>query len=125
MYVNGTTGYYRGTEQCSRRAPFLILMQLEGDHKSPIRGIVRKVALRQFGHWMMGTARIKGHSITMSGAYGGDGLTVDVPLEVYAMGVPLPQGLCDAWNTGGGWNSAGSEAPAMRAWARSIMREVR
>ena len=23
-----------------------------------------------------------------------------------------------AWNSGGGWNSAGSEAPAMREWAK-------
>src|SRR4026207_1998414 len=35
---------------------------------------VRHVGLRQYGHWMMGTARIAGQSITLSGSYGSDGL---------------------------------------------------
>ena len=117
MYIERTSRYYVGSEQATRRARFLILMQDQNDHKSPIRAIVRKVAMRQCGHFMMGIARIKNQSIVLSGSYGADGLSKSVPTEVYQMGVPLPDDLYDVWNTGGGWNSAGSEASAMRKWA--------
>jgi hypothetical protein len=115
MYItNEGHGYYRGTEQCHTRAPFLILVQRE---EREIRALVRKVALHQCGHFMMGSARVGRHRIPISGSYGGDGLPRTVPLEVYEAAVPVPHELIDAWNHGGGWNSAGSEAPAMREWA--------
>ena len=119
MYLEPTETYYDGGGQHARRARFLILIQPPGVEggKLPIRAIVRKVALHQCGHWMMGTARAFGHSILISGAYGADGLTCSVPASVYARGVELPADLVSAWNTGGGWNSSGTEAPAMRAWA--------
>lgn len=83
-----------------------------------MRGIVRMVAMQQCGQFMMGRARIKGHTITLSGSYGGDGLPVyQVPQEVYDAGVDIPDDLYELWNKGGGHNSAGSEAPAMRKWA--------
>jgi len=66
---------------------------------------------------MMGTARVGGRSITLSGSYGGDGLPCNVPWDVYLRGEPIPQELQQAFWTGGGHNSAGSEAPAMRKWA--------
>jgi hypothetical protein len=66
---------------------------------------------------MMGSVRIKGKSLTVSGAYGSDGLPKSVPREIWELGVELPQDLYDKWNTGGGWNSAGSEAQAVRDWA--------
>jgi len=130
MYIdNSGHRYYRGTEQHCSRAPFLILCQL-GEVKNPfypdkplvkenreIRALVRKVAMHQCGHWMMGRARAFGHTLTLSGSYGGDGLPIDVPKEVYDRATPVPQELVDAWNKGGGWNSAGSEAPAMAKWA--------
>ena len=65
---------------------------------------------------MMGTARAYGHTITISGAYGADGLPRTVPQEVYDRAVAVPQSLLDALNNGGGWNDVGSEAPAMREW---------
>jgi hypothetical protein len=83
----------------------------------PIRAIVRYTRLRQFGHFMMGFARVNGHRLTLSGSYGSDGLPMSVPDVVYNLGTELPQDLYDAWNKGGGWNSAGSEAPSMRQWA--------
>lgn len=83
----------------------------------PLRGIVRYVRMRQLGAWMMGRARIHNTSITLSGSYGSDGLPCTVPDAVYEAGTLLPNALYEAWNTGGGWNGAGSEAPAMRAWA--------
>lgn len=83
----------------------------------PMRGIVRYVRLKQFGHFMMGRARVNGTTLIMSGAYGSDGLPCSVPDEIYSLGVELPTELYQAWNNGGGWNSTGSEAPAMREWA--------
>jgi hypothetical protein len=66
---------------------------------------------------MMGEARAFGHRIPISGAYGADGLVREVPQHIYDKAVPVPQDLVYAWNNGGGWNSCGSEAPAMREWA--------
>ena len=40
--------------------------------KPKLYACVRHVSLRQLGHWMMGSARIAGQSVTVSGAYGGD-----------------------------------------------------
>jgi hypothetical protein len=127
MYIdNSGHGYYRGTEQHHSRAPFLILVQppgIEGS-KKPIRALVREVAMHQCGHWMMGSARAFGHKILLSGSYGGDGLPTSVPQEVYDRATPVPQELIDAWNKGGGWNSAGSEAPAMARWAvKTLLKE--
>ena len=106
MYIdNSGHRYYRGTEQCHTRAPFLILVQpddYERAKKAPIRALVRKVAMHQCGHFMMGSARAFGHKITLSGSYGGDGLPVSVPQAVYDKAIPVPQELIDAWNKGGG-----------------------
>ena len=121
MYISndGRTYYSRTGNQHHSKADFLILMQ---DKDQPInsdnfRAVVRKVALEQMGNWMMGTARIKNNSITISGSYGHDGLPVSVSKEVYDMGVDVPKRLYDLWNDGGGWNSCGSEAEEMGKWA--------
>ncbi len=120
MYIEQPTSFYRGTEQCAGRARFLILVQDKSQPLGPnnMRAIVRKVALRQCGHWMMGCARIGGKTITISGSYGSDGLPVTVDTEIYNRGIDLPQDLYNAWSKGGGHNSAGSEAVAMRKWAQ-------
>lgn len=88
-------------------------------HQKEVRALVRKVAMHQLGHWMMGSAEAFGHKLRLSGSYGGDGLTVTVPRDVFEQAIPIPQELHDAWNKGGGWNSTGSEAYAMREWARA------
>ena len=121
MYIRGTERYYsRGGQQHARRAPFLILLRWKDgprDHTN-FRAIVRKVAMSQCGHFMMGTARIKSHSITLSGTYGDDGLPVDTDIrEVWDAAIPVPKELYDKWAKGGGWNSAGSEALDMARWA--------
>ena len=119
MYLENTvSGYDRNGEQVARRARFLILMQVDGSEE--IRGIVRKVALRQMGHWMMGRARIGQKWYTLSGAYGADGLVKTVAQDAFDRGTPLPEDLREKWNTGGGWNDAGSEAPEMRKWGRAL-----
>ena len=121
MYITheGHT-YYAGSEQRHTKAPFLIIVQ----HKNKplgsdnFRALVRKVALRQFGHWMMGNAKVKGHSITLSGSYGGDGLPVTIEHdEIYDVAIPIPRELYNKWNNGKGWNSCGNEASDMKEWA--------
>jgi hypothetical protein len=118
MYLRGSHHYYRGTEQCVTRAPFLLLLQLRDGScgADNTYAVVRKVALRQLGHWMMGRANLGGRWYSVSGTYGHDGL----PMTVDALpkdAKPLPRELYEAWSKGGGWNGAGSEASAMRAWA--------
>ena len=128
MFItNSRRGYDRNGQQFASGL-FLFLMQPEGGVASaslPMRCLVRHVALHQLGHWMMGFARVGKHRLTVSGSYGADGLPMSVPQEVYERGIPLPQELYEAWNKGGGWNSAGSEAPLMRKWALEHLKELR
>ena len=122
MYLKSGGSYYRGTEQCSRRAPFLILVQSKDLPIGPdnFRALVRKVALQQLGNFMMGTARVKGKSITLSGSYGNDGLPKTIDHETWETAVPVPKELYEKWSKGGGWNSCGSEAHDFRKWALSM-----
>ena len=135
MYIKPTRGYYKGTSQCSSRQWFLImctpgkkvkavlsdyeyyLADYPQSDRIPIRCIVRKVALEQLGHFMMGYARAFNYVLPISGGYGNMGLPTDVDREVWDKAIPLPDNLYDAWNKGEGWNSCGSEAPLMREWA--------
>lgn len=121
MYIKNDhySGYDNHGNQYTTRGLFLILVTPKDQYsnKDNMRAIVRKVALTQFGHWMMGYARIKGERITLSGSYGGDGLPVSVSDNIYNASIPLPNYLYDAWANGGGWNSAGSESNLMRKWA--------
>jgi hypothetical protein len=118
MYINRTGyGYYTNSGQAHTRGRFLLLLQTEEDSKvRRMRAIVRTVALRQLGHWMMGMANVGGRWVSVSGSYGNDGLPMHVdgyPKDA----IPVPDELYEAWNKGDGWNGAGKEAPAMRQWA--------
>lgn len=116
MYIQAPNrGYTSDGQQFCRRAPFLLLIQTSDC--SDIYGVVRSVALRQLGNWMMGLTRILGKSYSVSGSYGNDGLTMTVD-TIPPDAKKLPDYLREAWNKGGGWNSAGSEAGAMVEWAR-------
>ena len=114
FYVSTCPGCIRNEAERKARG-CVTYLQKTTSHK--IRAIVRYVRMRQMGPWMMGAARVHGESITLSGSYGSDGLPCSVADEVYQIGVELPDELYQAWNTGGGWNGAGSEAKTMRAWA--------
>jgi hypothetical protein len=123
MYIKSTRRYYTyDGQQNIHRQWFLILAQ-DKDHRETkeIRCFVRKVAMHQFGHFMMGYAKIHSNTYTVSGSYGGDGLPMDLPHSVWEKGVPLPQRLYDLWSKGGGWNGAGSEAREMAKWANENM----
>lgn len=115
--------YNRAGEQVA--AGLFLMLVSNPDASFPIRALVRHVRMRQVGHFMMGSARVGPHNLTVSGSYGADGLVMNVPEDVYARALELPQELYDAWNTGGSWNSAGSEAPSMRQWARANLERLR
>lgn len=105
---------------------FLILMTNKNEPVNPVTGeyavraIVRFVAMHQLGHFMMGTARIGRKSITLSGTYGNNGLLCDVDTDTFNHGTPLPDELYQQWaHSTDGWNSAGSEGPSIRQWAKA------
>lgn len=125
------SGYNRHGEQFASGL-FLILVQPHySSTKYPkpdsrdIRALVRHTTMGQFGNFMMGRARVHGERIILSGSYGGDGLPCMVSDATFERGVPLPAALYDAWNSGGGWNGAGSERDAMRKWALENLAALR
>jgi hypothetical protein len=137
MFITSKRSGYDRTGQQVASGLFLILMQPKSwndkgetilpmsSSSYPIRALVRHVSMSQFGNFMMGRARVHGHTLILSGSYGSDGLPDTVPMEVYNYGVPLPPELYEAWKNGEGWNSAGSEAPKMREWALAHLKELR
>lgn len=120
MYIKGShRGYDRDGSQVVRRAQFLLLLQVRDAtccSAENTYACVRKVALRQLGHFMMGRVNLGGKWYSVSGSYGSDGLPMTVD-KLPKDAKPLPRNLYDAWNKGGGWNGAGTEAPLMRDWA--------
>lgn len=130
MFISvSKSGYDRHGSQFTH-GYFLMLMSAEsavnanpaGDH--PIRGLVRFVRMSQSGAWMVAGLNIKDYKLFLSGSYGSDGLIKTVPDDLFELGVDLPDELRQAWATGGCWNSCGSEAEAMKAWAIEQFRNV-
>lgn len=125
MYLtNEGTTYYRGTEQCHSRAPFLILFsgseKYTASGKPVLYAAVRKVALRQCGHWMMGSARIAGTRIPISGSCGADGLPCEydsLSPAVRSKLMPVPEDTAIVYWSDDGHNTIGKAAPTVRAWA--------
>lgn len=135
--TNKTRGYTRDGQQY---ASGLFLMVVGGatfmtDHddlklhmvQMPLRAAVRFVRLSQCGHWMMGGARFGKKRVTVSGAYGSDGLPMDVDKlwDEYQRMIPLPVELAREFWRGGGHNSVGDEADSMRKWAMAHLTELR
>lgn len=104
LYVKRPYTYYRGTEQCSSRAERVFFIQawpppLGHAPRQEIRAIARCAAFHQLGHFMMGTIRVGGKSITVTG---GEDLNLD-----YKFGGFWPADSCKldpdahkAWNEG-------------------------
>lgn len=129
MYLKSRT-YYRGTGQCAARGPFLMLVQPETPkdwyekgitfgqwlRDNPPRALVRQVAMSQCGQFMMGSARVYGKTIILSGPFGGDGLPVNVSMDVYQRAAPLPEDIYAAWNQ--------DDNATVRAWAMAHIAEL-
>lgn len=134
------SGYDSAGEQVSRRGPFLLLgcRFIQPDVSSPgfslayecypetdtpkLWAILRRVALRQCGHFMMGSTRIGSHRFVVSGAYGGDGLPESLnewTTEDFARWTLAPETVARAyWHPEyPGWNDAGSEYRTVASWA--------
>lgn len=91
-----------------------------------LRAFVRSVDLHQTGHFMMGTANVGHHYFTVSGAFGADGLPMDLPKHVFDAGVEIPAEIRKFWATrGDGHNSAGSERKPLTEWAEQNMKLLR
>lgn len=133
MFVaKGRRGYNRHGEQSSSGL-FLVLFSLshithpEEHKKMEVRACIRHVRMTQCGQFMMGSVRVGPHKMTLSGTYGGDGLTCDPDKYpgLWEKLMPLPQALADEFWHGGGWNSSGKEAPNMLTWADSNLEALR
>lgn len=124
MFIKITKQGYTRDGSAFAHGRFLVLCQREGwaNRNVPIRAFVVYARMSQWGHFMMARARKAGVEISLSGTYGNDGLPRDVPESLYDIATPVPADLVDAWNIGGGWNSAGNEADAMRQWARDTFK---
>jgi hypothetical protein len=90
-----------------------------------IRCLVKHVQLHQCGHWMMGDMTVHGEKISLSGAYGSDGLPTEVKRETWEKALPLPLHLIEALKTGGGHNGVGTEGMAIREWANENLSLLR
>jgi hypothetical protein len=85
-------------------------MQQKNTPSNEVYGVVRKVSLKQYGHFMMGIARIMNKSVTVSGCYGNDGLIMDVD------SVPAPMlSDCPSTCTTCGPRVVGTTVPATKA----------
>lgn len=82
MFLNNSRSGYKGTAQYAA-GDFLIVFCNENElpapgRKNQLRALVRKVALRQSGHFMTGHVTLLGAKLWLSGAYGHDGLPVEI-----------------------------------------------
>lgn len=142
MYVGQSYTYYSGSEQRASRGDFLMIATFDtdvdyqeiceecGEHHKVLFACVRKVAMGQFGHFMMGTARVGGQSLTVSGPIGHDGLPMapwntrnlsDDMIARYFVKVPV--NVAHAYWTAHGWNDCGEATPVLRSYGRQLARE--
>ena len=122
FYRDAESGHARGGHQWAR-GRFLMLWtpaeQVSFSKESEVRAAGRFVRLSQCGHFMMGSARVGAHHVSLSGSYGADGLTLEAPADLWPLLLPLPEIERLAFWSGGGHNAAGSEAAILRRWAQA------
>lgn len=132
-------GYDRSGQQVASGLFFLMFSNPDkGDRE--LRACVRFVAMEQLGHFMMGSVRIAGCSISLSGAYGSDGLplnldrhfiglneagqaqyrdfTQEQKAAIWKQLTPLPTDLAETYWKSEGHNDAGSAGGNIRKWAK-------
>lgn len=124
MYLTPGLTYYRGTDQYRSRGPYLILFSTFAERysngKPRLYAAVRKVALQQCGHFMMGTARIANVRIPISGSCGSDGLPRDydtLPPSVRAYLTEVPEDVATLYWADDGHNTIGRAAKFLLEWA--------
>lgn len=138
MIITGRRWYGRYGEQHARGRFLMVFNNYTTGTPRELRAAVRNVHLRQSGHFMTGFCVLtlrrgqdwieNGYTprasqrVFVSGTYGHDGLPIDVDAS-YVPGfwealVPLPPELVEKFWSGGGHNSAGTEAMDMFTWAQ-------
>lgn len=125
MYLGNVERYCdsHGT-QFVRKSNYLLFVQTKA-MDSEIRAVVRKVALKQWGHWMMGTARMFGESITVSGSLGSDGLPQTVSQEIFDRACLIPEEVLQVWKQDTGHNGIEAKTHnALSLWAKENLIEL-
>ena len=91
--------------------------------------MVRKCALTQLGHFMMGSINIGGKRITVSGPCGSDGLPLDyqeVACKDRMRLVEVPEDVAEVYWNDNGHNDIGRARDTLRTWAlNAFAKEVR
>lgn len=86
--------------------------------------LIRSCSLHQCGHFMMGTIRVGGVSITVSGSIGHDGLPLDlqaVPADYRDRLIEVPEDVATAyWTDDTGHNDVGAVRPTLQSWALAL-----
>lgn len=134
-------GYDRGGNQVASGL-FLILVSNPDRSQNDLRAFVRFVSMEQCGHFMMGNVRVAGYSLSLSGAYGNDGLpthldrffagivngeakfvsfTAEQKTAIWDQLTPLPPELVNGYWHSEGHNDAGTAGPEIRKWAKANM----
>jgi len=124
MFIGNGRQWYTANGEQRSQGQFVALF---ADSANKLFGVVRSVRLHQFGHFMMGTMKVGAQKVTLSGAYGGDGLPRDlsnVAEENRSLLHEVPADLAARfWKCDDGWNSAGSIGPDIATWAKTIARK--
>ena len=122
MFIRLSKSGYNRAGGAFVHGQFLVLCQREHGPSNrtdnPIRAFTCYARMSQCGHFMMARVRRQGRTLTLSGAYGNDGLTCDVPDVIYDAAIPLPDPLAEEWATNTeGRHGAGSEGRLISEWA--------
>lgn len=98
-----------------------------------IRCLVRRVTMKQLGHWMMATWDHDGYKLSLSGTYGGDGLPIATAArdekaafvrKLWDQLNPVPPDILALFWNDDGHNSCGKNGPAIRDWAVANLKEL-
>lgn len=138
MYIKNQRCW--STADGQQRASGSFLMLFSREPGGEIRAAVRHVKMKQLGAWMMGLVTLYGVKVSVSGAYGNDGLAGDPerkfeafegqgPEEARAVWLkltPLPAELTyKIWTDDTGHNSPGRSGEDVRKWALEHIKALR
>ncbi len=136
MFIDKVRGWCTATGIQHARGIFLVLVQLRSDSDyKDVRAFARAVHLEQMSHWMMGSIKVydadnKEYELTLSGAFGSDGLLFDLDdneqKALFDCCVKVPKELVDIWREDTGHNGIDLKtAEAFAKWANENLVALR